>query len=107
MRRNKYGAVKSQCVLGHMHASKLERNYCDQLRMLKKNGDILAYEIQVKYPLIVFGKLISNHIVDFVVFNKDGSVQAHECKGYETRLWKIKKNLFEALFPAIKYVVVK
>ena|SRR3990167_4461213 len=108
-RRNKYGAIKSKCWSGHIHDSKAEQRYCDQLYLLKKNGDILNYEIQVPYQMIVSGKKITKYIVDFLVFMKDGKLEAREVKSKitKTATWNIKRKLFEALYPEIKHVVIE
>ncbi len=106
-RFNKYKAVRSKCALGHNHPSKLEASYCQQLQMLQKNGDIIAFESQKKYELRVNGKLIGCHKPDFTVIDMNGKVSVHETKGMSTSDWILRKNLFEALYPDIPYIVVK
>ena len=123
MRRNKYGNKKARCLSKHIHDSKFEASYCNRLLAMKQSGEISGYSIQVPYPLTVAGKLICTHIVDFVVIRfepghvvmPDKSVQhgdfrvdeAHEVKGFATDVWKIKRRLFEAIYPAVKYIVIK
>lgn len=102
-KRNKYNAIKTFCLQGHKHDSRLESGYCNMLHSTK---DIILVEQQVKFPMIVEGKLICNHIADFVVTYKDGHKECHECKGFETSIWRLKKKLFDALYQ-MKYVVVK
>jgi hypothetical protein len=107
--RNKYHNKFTTCYSGHVHDSKLEAGYCEHLRSLVARGVIASYAVQVRFPLVVNGKKICDHIVDFlVVRDKDNSVsEAHEAKGVETAVWKIKKKLFEVLYPGIKYIVIK
>ena len=107
IRKHKYRAKSSKCNQGHYHPSKLEAGYCDQLEMLKKNGDIKDYESQKRIDLIVNDKKICTHIVDFYVQDKYGEWSFHECKGYAMPVWNLKRKLTEALFPEIEYIVIK
>lgn len=107
IRRHKYKAVSSKCVNGHYHPSKLEAGYCNQLTMLKKNGDIKDFEGQKRFDFIVNDQKICSHLVDFYVQDVTGEWSVHECKGYEHPVWNIKRKLFEALFPEIEYIVIK
>ena len=75
--------------------------------MLKKNGDILDFEYAKRYELRVNGKLIGCHKPDFTVTKSDGTFEVREVKGAETSDWHLRKNLFEALFPEIPYLVIK
>lgn len=104
---NKYKAKKYNCKQGHIHDSRDEGNYCNELALLKKAGEILDYNIQIKFDLVVNGFLICKHIVDFVVITKENKKEVHEYKGYATRGWRIKQKLFIALYPEIKYIVVR
>jgi hypothetical protein len=57
--------------------------------------------------LLVNGRVICTLRVDFEVVHKDSRVEFIEVKGYETRDWRLKRKLLEALHPDIKYTVVK
>ena len=105
--RNKYHAKRTSCHNKHNHASKLESNYCDALSVLVKTGGIKSYEIQKKFDLIVNGIKICSHYVDFWVEHKGGEFECHEAEGAETSTWKLKYKLFKAIFPEIKYIIVK
>ena len=91
---------------GIVFDSKAERDYYAQLMLLLKTRTILGVDRQVKYELRVEGKLICKHIVDFVVIDRGGR-SVHEVKGMETAVWRLKKKLFEALYPAVPYIVIK
>ena len=91
---------------GHIHDSRAEARYCDQLRAAQQAGDIVGYKTQVRTPLIVGGKVICYHIVDFVVEVKPGEYEAREVKGYATPEWRIKRKLWEATNP-MPYVVIR
>ena len=106
-RKNKFNNTKSLCRSGHLHDSKLESGYCNRLLLLGKAGKIKWFEIQVPYAFKVKGKLICTHIVDFVVCPKEGYLECHEVKGFETDAWKIKRKLFKVLYPTISYITVK
>lgn len=106
LKRSKYGARKTTCAQGHKHDSKREAEYCNELAFKVKIGAIKHYDCQYNFELWVRSSLITIHKVDFLV-NTGASVEAHEVKGFETRDWKLRKKLFEALFPEIKYLVIK
>ena len=104
---SKYKNKSQSCQQGHIHQSIGEARYCDSLAVLEKAGDIKSYKSQQMFDLIVNSKRITGHRVDFLVMNKKGKLEVHEVKGFPTDLWKIKMNLFEALYPDIPYIVVK
>lgn len=107
LKRNKYGSKRTRCLLGHNHPSRIEREYCECLQMLKKNGDIKEFEYEKKYELRVNGNLIGCHKPDFTVTRNDGKQEVHETKGFETMEWRLRRNLFEAIYPNIPYMVIK
>jgi len=106
---NKYGNKSARCLnKDHAtHHSKGEANYCNHLFADLKEGKIKNYETQKSYRLMVNGRSVGSHIVDFVVENNDGSIEVHEYKGFETQLWKLKRALFEVIYPDIPYIVKK
>jgi len=108
-KKTKYGSKRTKCFQGHNHPSQLEAGYCDQLQMLKNNGDIAEVTYQHKFELRVNGVLICSHYPDFLVQRnaKKAEYEIHECKGFETDIWRIKKRLFEAIYPEIPYIVIK
>jgi hypothetical protein len=75
--------------------------------MLESAGEIKSFRTQVRYALKVNGVTITSHIVDFEVMANDGNLEVHECKGFATREWRIKKKLFEQCYQNIPYIVVK
>jgi hypothetical protein len=101
----KYHSRATTCNSGHKHASRIESEYCQQLHLLEKAKQIISYKSQVAFNLEVNGKLICKHIVDFLVMTKKGE-EVHEVKGFATRDWKLKRKLFEAIYPQIKYYVI-
>jgi len=80
----------------------MEALYCDTLAEREERGEIAAFRSQVVYEL---GVCI--HKVDFEVVNADGHVEVHEVKGPETKVWRLKRKMFEERYPEIPYVVIK
>lgn len=105
--KHKYNASRSKCNLGHSHPSMLEGQYCNQLQMLLKAKEIKAFEYGKKYELRVNGKLIGCHKPDFTVTTNEGKTEIHETKGMITTDFMLRKNLFEAIYPEIPYIIVK
>lgn len=103
---SKYGARKKE-YNGTVYASAFEAKYAAELDWRKKAGDIKDWRGQVTFNLVVNNKLICKYIIDFVIIHNDNSKEYIETKGFETRDWKIKRKLFQALFPDKKYKVVK
>ena len=95
---------RNQCKQGHWHHSIKEANYCNKLELLKRAKEIKGYQTQVKFEFIVNNQKICSHIVDFVVENNDGSKEVHEVKGWAQDIWRIKRNLFVALYPYMEYI---
>ena len=112
-KRSKYNVDRSavgklrRTLDGVCYDSAAERDYAAVLAHAKRIGVIKNYERQVRFTFIVNGVTICSHIVDFVIVNPEGSQECREVKGVETAVWKMKRKLFEALYPDIKYVVVK
>ena len=104
---NKYNNQTCRCSSGHGHDSRFEASYCEQLKMLQQTGEIREYKTEPRYDLTVNGKHITTHYPDFLVTNNQGEDEIHEVKGAETDVWRIKKKLFEALYPETPYHVIK
>jgi hypothetical protein len=106
-RKNKYKAKRSGCQQNHIHDSAGEAEYCNQLELMRRAGEIKSYETQVYFNLHgVGGSPVARHKVDFLVKTKINTQEVHEFKGVETPEWKIKRKLFEAEYHGIKYVVI-
>ena len=95
------------CDQGHNHPSVIESQYCNTLHMIKRTGEIKEIIYEKVFELRIEGKLIAKHKPDFYITRKDGNVEVHEVKGFETDIWRIKRRMFEALYPEIPYIVVK
>jgi len=92
---------------GHIYDSKGEAELAAELDIRQKAGEIKSWERQVSYKLVVHGVVICTHRVDFVITHHNNTREAVEYKGYATALWKLKRKLFEAIYPNIPYTVRK
>lgn len=96
-RGSKYGAKKST-FKGEVYHSKKEAGYARDLDLLKKAGEIKDYQRQVRFS-IDFGRYhICNYYADFVVEMNDGSKEIHECKGFQTEVFRLKWKLMEVIY---------
>jgi len=87
--------------------SKGEADYAQGLDLLVKGKAIKNWRGQIPFTLIVNGRTICKHIIDFEITNNDDSKELVEYKGFETKEWTLKRNLFRALYPQLKYRIVK
>lgn len=96
--RAKYGAVRTT-VDGHAFDSMFEGRTYAQLMLEYRAGLARAVIRQPVYPLIVNGVCVGRYIADFEVHRFDGEIQVIDCKGVKTPTYRLKKRLFEALYP--------
>lgn len=110
-KKGKYGNY-SATYAGNVYDSRKEALYAAELDSLKKaylpKDRVVSYERQVNVDLVVNGKKVCRIIPDFRVTFADGRVEWHEVKshGTMTRVWAIKRKLFEALNPNQTYRVI-
>ena len=98
--RHKYHA-KPVDIDGIKFHSKKEGRYYQQLKILKRNGDVVFFLRQTPFHLP--GGVV--YRADFMVFWSDGRAEVVDVKGYRTPQYKEKKKLVEALYP-IKIVEI-
>jgi len=103
--RNKYGARKSHCSLGHEHDSKREALRCNELRVLERAGDITGLQYQPQFWFSINGTPLKHqngrrvgYQADFSYIEKGRSV-VEDSKGFAARDWPLRKAIFRALFP--------
>lgn len=108
----KYRA-KSCIYNGRIYHSRREADYARALDLMKRATTLPDSERpteikpQAKVSLDVNGCHVANYYCDFKVTFADGHVEWHEVKGFETETWRLKRKLFEALYPEEILVVVK
>ena len=78
-----------------------------ELDWMIKAGDVEKYERQYKIDLIVNNISVGKYYIDFKVYYKDGHVEYHEVKGFETDLWRIKWKLAKAIYADYTFVLIK
>lgn len=111
--RSKFGVDNSdlgklaRTYEGRTYSSRFECDYARELDLRKQTKAIKDWTPQHRVPLVVNGKTITTMVIDFRVVHEDDSVELVETKGFETPDYKLKKKLFEALFPGVVYSVVK
>ena len=111
-RKSKYNNQKT-IVDDIKFDSKKEAEYYCQLKLLKQAGEIKDYRLQPRYELQpAFEKNSKKYraityIADFAIINNDGTTEVVDIKGVETQVFKIKKKLFEYMYPDLNLKVVK
>ena len=94
------------------HSTKEADYYC-YLKIQLQQKKIIKFELQPHFELQAKykrkdGKKIREieYISDFMIWHLDGSIEVVDTKGYETKDFKIKRKLFEAKYPDIKFTVI-
>ena len=100
-RNGKYNAV-ARTIDGIRFQSKLEANRYLELKLLQKAGEIIRFHRQVPFDLP--GGI--RYICDFLIIWKDGKITYEDVKGFETRAFKDKKKMVEALYPGVVIILV-
>lgn len=105
-KKSKYGSKKTE-VDGIVFDSKREANFYQELLMLKRAGEVINIERQVKYPyfatysrddgIVTFTKP-GFYKADFVVTYKDGHKDVVDIKGFATAIYRKKKKIIEKLY---------
>ena len=92
--RSKYGNIKTP-VDGILFHSKIEAKRYIVLKILKKQGIVLDFQMQVVYT---FASGIQ-YILDFLVFWADGTITHEDVKGsILTDVYRLKKKLMQHEF---------
>ncbi len=105
-RGNKYHAIPTWYA-GQRYDSRLEAAYAQSLDLLLRAGGIASWARQVPVELHAWdGSVLKIWRCDFLVTYRDGSQDWVECKGRETREWKLTRKLFETEYPERTLVVV-
>lgn len=92
---SKYGN-QSTTVDNLRFASQLEANRYRELKLLLKIGRIGNLVMQKRFLLSVNGELICTYVADFS-YSENGKEVVEDCKGFETREYKIKRRLMKAV----------
>lgn len=94
--------------------SKLEAQRYAELKLLERAGKIKDLQLQPGFELIPSfkknGKTYKGckYIADFRYYDVDrGVVIVEDAKGYETEVYKIKRKLFEWLYPELTITEIR
>lgn len=103
--RSKYGN-KPVVVDGVRFASKAEAKRDAELQLLARTGEVKAIERQPRISLIVNGVKVCTYVGDWRYIETRGQdmfLVVEDCKGHQTRDFKIKWALAKALHPEIEW----
>lgn len=88
--------------------SKKEGNRYIELKYLLDGKEISALEVQPVFPLLVNGQKLGKrgrfYRADFKYKDKDGNEIVEDVKGKKTREYTLKRDLFLALYPNLKFI---
>jgi len=108
---NHYPNVKRgdyECSKGTVYfRSMWEANYALFLDLLIKNGEIKNWEYEADvfvFDQINFGT--RSYLPDFKIFNKDGTIEYHEVKGYMDSKSLTKLKRMKKYYPEVKLVLI-
>ncbi len=101
MKRNKYGAVKTE-VDGIKFDSKAEAKRYMELKLLEKAGEISGLQLQPRYDFSLNGVKIGFYKADFYYIDGDGvevpyKEVVEDVKGMKTPVYRLKKKLMKAM----------
>ncbi len=103
MAYSKYRAKPTFCD-GIRFASKKEAGRYQELLLLQRAKKIRELVLQQPYPMIVNGRKICVYVGDFEYFDTEtGRTICEDVKGIRTPVYKLKRKLFQALYPTIEH----
>lgn len=85
--------------------SRAEAMYYSRLKLLKQGKQIESFECQPEFVLLPpFQKGKKKYrgikyVADFRIVHLDGSIEIVDVKGFKTDGYRMKKQLFESLYP--------
>lgn len=96
LKPSKYRATAT-IIDGIKFGSKKEAAHYQQLKLAKKNGDLLFFLRQTPFHLP--GNIV--YRADFIEFWANGEIRIVDVKGFKTSLYILKKKQVEAIYPII------
>jgi hypothetical protein len=101
-RDSKYNAQPDRCREGILHHSKMEARRCTELHLLARANPPVITELrahpQPVYDLVVNGRKVTRYVADFEYVDENGDLVTEDTKGYRTAEYRIKAELFAALY---------
>jgi len=117
-RKNKYGAVRTECRQGHTHPSKKEAKRCDELHLFQKAGKVSNLSIQPELMLLPplkkgyrqegFTHRGIKYIGDFKYYDKvkKGWI-LEDVKGFKTPVYRLKKKMVQNYLAGMKWTLLE
>ena len=107
-KKSKYSS-KRTWVDGICFHSALEAAYYQDLKLLYQSGEILGFCRQPEFILQEGNEehRAITYKADFIVFNKDETVDVVDTKGYESEQWKRTEKMFLLKYPGLVLKIVK
>lgn len=109
---NKMGAKKT-VLDGITFASQMEADYYLYLQEEVKEGRVLEFKLQPEFILLdgytKYGRKIRpiTYIGDYYVWYEDGTEKVIDVKGKETADFKLKRKMFDSVYPDLTLQLVK
>ena len=106
---NKYKNKRCRCNQNHIHRSRGEAGYCDQLYLEMLAGVFKEYVVEKQYDLkFPGGGHICFHKPDFTIYHFDGTTEIREykSKGTVKPEWKMKKAILGIKSILMEIVVI-
>jgi hypothetical protein len=91
---------------GFKYHSAKEAKHAQELDLLVRVGELKSWQRQVPFPLKVNSIVVAKYVMDFVTEDMQGNKTCEEVKGMWTDVAKLKRKLFEALYPGLNYKVI-
>ena len=105
-KRSKYGNRKVE-YCGIKFDSIIERNRYVFLEAQQNTGTIRELEPQPRFRLTAYDKHICDYVADFRYRLANGLIVVEDVKGRQTREFRIKRKLFEAMTDQPIHIVTK
>ena len=86
---------------GVVYDSAFEMSYAQKLELLVRNGEIISWDRQVRYDIVVNSCKIGFYKLDFLINYADGTIEHIDCKSTPKLVdpvYKLKKKLISALY---------
>jgi hypothetical protein len=106
-RRRRWTSAKITKVGGETFPSRAEARRWQELRFLEAAGEISELSRDPRFALEVNGCGIGRYTGDFRYIDKSGAVVVEEVKGRESRDFRLRWKLAQALNPEIKFILLK
>ena len=106
---SKYRNIKNM-YNGVLYDSMKESAFARDLDLRVRANDIKSWvgdKKKLKFQIAVNGKRICTYTPDFMIVSNDNSIEYLDIKGVETTVFKLKWKLIQALYPELKFRIIK